>query len=362
VAFGLKDEAGGTEKLMVVAEAREGSATRRAAIVAAITEQISKGLGLPPDRVELIPAGSIPKTSSGKLRREETKQLYLQGILSKSRAPAWLQIARLGAASAGRIACSATSAFLRRIAQLAYGIYFGIVFSLWIVPCWIIVQGIRNERAAGRFTTAALKFLFALTGTHVRVIGKELMDTPGAKIYAANHTSYIDVLPLIMGLGVSYRFVAKMEVGRYPFIGTFLRRMGHLTFDRADRGARLDQSKELETLLLRGESVFVFPEGTFAPEPGVRPFQLGAFKAAVETGAPIIPVAVAGAREILREKTWLPRPGRVTITLSKPIYPPAQIPRSAGTASKDSGDWHSLIQLRDATREAIARDSGEPLL
>jgi 1-acyl-sn-glycerol-3-phosphate acyltransferase len=164
-----------------------------------------------------------------------------------------------------------------------------------------------------------------------------------------------------MGLGVSYRFVAKMEVGHYPFIGTFLRRMGHLTFDRADRGARLDQSKELETLLLRGESVFVFPEGTFAPEPGVRPFQLGAFKAAVETGAPIIPVAVAGAREILREKTWLPRPGRVTITLSEPIYPPVQIP-SSGATTKDSGDWHSLIQLRDATREAIARDSGEPLL
>jgi fatty-acyl-CoA synthase len=362
VAFGLKDEASGTERLMVVAEAREGSATRRAALVAAITEQITKGLGLPPDRVELIPAGSIPKTSSGKLRREETKQLYLQGTLSKSKAPAWLQIARLGAASAWRTARSAAGAFLKRIGQVAYGIYFGIVFSLWIVPCWIIVQCIRDERTAGWFTTAALKFLFALTGTHVRVIGKEFMNTPGAKIYAANHTSYIDVLPLIMGLGVSYRFVAKMEVGDYPFIGTFLRRMGHLTFDRTDRGARLDQSKELETLLLRGESVFVFPEGTFAPEPGVRPFQLGAFKAAVETGAPIIPVAVAGAREILREKTWLPRPGRVTITLSKPIYPPAQIPSSVGPAAKDSGDWHSLIQLRDATREAIARDSGEPLL
>ena len=85
-------------------------------------------------------------------------------------------------------------------------------------------------------------------------------------------------------------------------------------------------------------------------------------KAAVETGAPIIPVAVAGAREILREKTWLPRPGNVTITLSKPIYPP-QIPSSAAAGgTKDSGDWHALIQLRDTAREAIARDSGEPLL
>ena len=99
VAFGLNDEASGTEKLVVVAETRERDAARRAAIAAKVTEQVSQGLGLPPDRVELIPPGSIPKTSSGKLRREETKQLYLAGTLAAGRAPAWVQIARLGATS-----------------------------------------------------------------------------------------------------------------------------------------------------------------------------------------------------------------------------------------------------------------------
>ena len=79
VAFGLKDEASGTEKLVVVAETRERDAARRGVIASAVTELVSQGLGLPPDRVELIPPGSIPKTSSGKLRREETKQLYLGG-------------------------------------------------------------------------------------------------------------------------------------------------------------------------------------------------------------------------------------------------------------------------------------------
>ena len=54
-------------------------------MAAAVTEEVSRGLGLPPDRVELIPLGSIPKTSSGKLRREETKQLYLAGKLSAAK-------------------------------------------------------------------------------------------------------------------------------------------------------------------------------------------------------------------------------------------------------------------------------------
>src|SRR5437764_9303838 len=63
VAFGLSDEESGTEKLVVVAETRERDGARRAAIAAKVTEIASQGLGLPPDRVELIPPGSIPKTS-----------------------------------------------------------------------------------------------------------------------------------------------------------------------------------------------------------------------------------------------------------------------------------------------------------
>ncbi len=96
------------------------------------------------------------------------------------------------------------------------------------------------------------------------------------------------------------------------------------------------------------------------PEDGVRPFQLGAFKAAVATGAPIIPVALAGARKILREKTWLPRMGDITITLSPPIYP--QTANNHSHDAKEADDWHQLIRLRDATRAAIANHSGESLL
>jgi 1-acyl-sn-glycerol-3-phosphate acyltransferase len=115
----------------------------------------------------------------------------------------------------------------------------------------------------------------------------------------------------------------------------------------------------MEKLLREGQSVFVFPEGTFTSEDGVRPFQLGAFKAAVDAGAPIVPVSLAGTRRFLRDGTYLPRPTSVTITVSPPIYPQAM-----GTAAKtaDGSAWHELIRLRDTTREAIARHSGEVLL
>ena len=355
VAFGLKDEASGTEKLVVVAEVRDREASRRAAIAAAVTEQVAQGLGLPPDRVELIPPGSIPKTSSGKLRREETKQLYLAGTLSAGKLPAWVQIVKLGMTGASRGGAKTLASGIRRVGEWLYGVYFLIVFLLWIIPTCNIVRFIKDHRAAGRFTNSALHFLFALVFIRLRVVGKEYMNTPGAKIYAANHTSYFDVLPLMMmGDGVPYRFVAKSEVHQMPFIGTFLRQMGHLSFNRLDAESRLHQSREMEEFLRNGESVFVFPEGTFTPENGLRPFQLGAFKAAVATGAPIIPVSIAGSRAVLRDGTILPRHSSITLTISPPIYTrPSQSAES---------DWQEVIRLRDATRDAIAPHTGESIL
>jgi fatty-acyl-CoA synthase len=359
VAFGIKDEASGTEKLVIAAEARERDPARRAAIAAAVTHQVAQGLGLPPDRVELLPLGSIPKTSSGKLRREETKQLFLDGTLSAEKPPAWLQIARLSAGSAIRGLGRTLASWIGRGLEMLYGLYFGVIFLLWIVPTWTVVNFINDHRAAGRFTSSSLKILFALIGCPVSVIGKEYMNAAGAKIYASNHTSFFDVLPLMLGLGVPYRFVAKMEVHRMPFIGTFLRQMGHLSFDRTDPNSRLRQAEEMEEILRRGDSVFVFPEGTFTAEDGLRPFQLGAFKAAVAAGVPIIPVSLAGTRKFLREGTILPRPSRVTITVSAPIYPHVA---GAAASGGESSDWHELIRLRDQTREAIARHVGEPVL
>jgi 1-acyl-sn-glycerol-3-phosphate acyltransferase len=360
VAFGTKDEGSGTEKLVVVAEVRPADAARKAVIAAAVTEQISRGLGLPPDRVELVPPGSIPKTSSGKLRREETKQLFLRGQLSEAKPPGWMQIARLGIRGGWQTLGASAAGYGQRVLEIAHGIYFAVLFSVWIVPSWMIVRLIREPLAARRLTSSAAKMLLAVARCPVRVNGEEHMNTPGAKVYAANHASYFDVLPLMAGLGISYRFVAKMEVHMMPFIGTFLRRMNHLSFNRNDAESRLRQVEEMEEILRRGESVFVFPEGTFTPDDGIRHFQLGAFKAALSTGTPIIPISLAGTRRFLRDGTYLPRPTSVTITISPPVCPLSQ--GSPGNGGHEVSNWHELIRLRDETRTAIAQHIPEPLL
>src|SRR5712671_2298991 len=65
----------------------------------------------------------------------------------------------------------------------------------------------------------------------------------------------------------------------------------------------LHQAEQIEEALRRGESVFVFPEGTFTAQSGLRPFHLGAFKAAIAAQREIVPIALEGTRRILRDGT-----------------------------------------------------------
>jgi 1-acyl-sn-glycerol-3-phosphate acyltransferase len=304
-------------------------------------------MGMPPDVVEVVPPNTIPKTSSGKLQRDATKRRFLSGALGEKSPPAWLQIARLAAASSvGRI-----RAALGRAIAVAYGCYAVVTFGVLLFPAWLLVLLAPSRKAAGRITTAALRTYLAMAGWRVRVEGREHIREPAPRMFVSNHTSYADVLVLMAVLGADYHFVAKGEVRSMPFFRTFLRRLDHFAFNREDSRARLQQAGEIEQALRRGESVFVFPEGTFTAQAGVRAFHLGAFKAAIAAERPVVPVALEGIRRVLRDGAWLPRPARITVTICPPVV-----------SQSDASDWHEIVRVRDASREAIARYAGEPLL
>jgi fatty-acyl-CoA synthase len=347
VAFGADDPTTGTERLVVVAETRESDREARARIAQAITAQVSAAMGLPPDVVEVVSPNSIPKTSSGKLQRDATKKRFLSGALGAKSPPVWLQIARLATAlSAGRL-----RAALHRAIEVAYGVYAVAMFAVVLLPGWLLVLLAPSREAAARITTAMLRTYLALAGWRVRVEGREHLKEGSPRMFVSNHTSYADVLVLMAALGADYHFVAKSEVQSMPFFRTFLRKLGHFAFNREDPRARLQQAEEIEQALRRGESVFIFPEGTFSAQAGVRAFHLGAFKAAIAAQRPVVPVALDGIRRVLRDGAWLPRPARITITVCPPIVP-----------QSDAQDWHEIVRVRDAAREAIACYAHERLL
>jgi 1-acyl-sn-glycerol-3-phosphate acyltransferase len=347
VAFGAADPNAGTERLVIVAESRERNRDARARLAQAITAQVTEMLGLPPNLVEIVSPNVIPKTSSGKLRRDATKQLFLSGKLNSDTPPAWLQLARLAAASsAGRIRGG-----LRRTVEVLYGCYAIAMFALLLLPVWLYVLISPSRKRAARITTLALRAYLKVAGWRVRVEGREHLRENEPRMMVANHTSYADIVVLMAALGTDFHFVAKSEVMSMPFFGTFLRKLGHFSFRRDDPQARLQQAEQIEAALRRGESVFVFPEGTFTAQSGVRPFHLGAFKAAIEAQRKIVPIALEGTRQVLRDGTWLPHAGRITITICPPIAPPPS-----------TEDWQEIVRVRDLARATIARFACEPLL
>ena len=355
VAFGAVDESSGTERLVVVAETAERDPARREEIAARIRERVAEGVGMPPDDVEMVPAGAVPKTSSGKLRREATRSLFREGRLHQGRPPAWLQVSRLAARSAPKQVVG----LVRRTVEALYGAYFLAMVSLLAMVVWAELILMPSRPAGARISRALNRLFFRLVGVPLEISGEEHLEalatrwgqeSHGGLLIVCNHASYTDAVVLLALLGAyRYRFVAKQEVMSYPFIGGILKRLGHFSFVREDREARLKQADALEQALVRGESILIFPEGTFTPAPGLRPFQLGAFKSAVASGCPVLPIALRGTRQLLPDKAVLAKPSHVTLTVCPPIYP--------------SGDgWQAILRLRDATRAAIAKHCGEPVI
>lgn len=353
VAFGAPDARSGTERLVVAAEVRSPAEANR--ISADITRAVLDAMGVPPDVVELAPPHSIPKTSSGKLRRSETRRLFLDGKLGKKLAPPWMQITKLALRTTLPRGWALVKRGAKGAIEFIYGIYALTVFLLAFAPLWLAAATTRDPKRVSQYMQMATRAMLFAARIPVEVVGGEQLaraHESGPWIFAPNHSSYVDILVIVAYLPTNVRFVVKGEVLAMPFFGTIARRSGQFAFDRSDPQARIRQAEDVNAALGRGEFVAIYPEGTFTAAAGIRPFQLGAFKAAVDAGRPICPVAVRGARHILRDRTYLPRSGRITLTFGPLLAPDP----TAGD------DWREIVRLRDATREIIASNSGEALL
>ena len=99
--FAARDPGGGSERLVVLAETRRSDAPALAELRHRVVATTVDLLGTPPDEVVLAPPGTVPKTSSGKIRRATARASYERGVLRPARRPMWWQLARFAAPSAG---------------------------------------------------------------------------------------------------------------------------------------------------------------------------------------------------------------------------------------------------------------------
>jgi len=347
VAFGRTETVSGTEKLIVVAETYALQPAERARLMATINECVVGRIGEPPEEIVLAAPHSVPKTSSGKLRRAATRAAYEDGSLRRPPANPARQLWRLVLQSAGPVARRGTWS----AARLAYGLYAWSIFLAVALPVVSLTAlGLNGERA-WRVTHRATAFLIRAWRIPCTVNREAGSDLFAPHVIVANHCSYVDSLFIAALLPGAHCFVARFPGQNLPVLHTYLRKLGVILIERSRGRDSLAELQQFKDVLAHGRSLIVFPEGTFTRAPGLRAFRLGAFEAAVEVGAPIVPVALRGTRSLLRDGQYLPRNVPIGIVIGKPLREPA---------GKDA--FAAAVRLRDAAHAYILRHNGEPNL
>lgn len=164
-------------------------------------------------------------------------------------------------------------------------------------------------------------------------------------IIVANHASYLDGPILTAALPPRFGFVIKREMTQVPLAHFLLRRIGSEFVERKDAHKGASDARRLLQKARAQESLAFFPEGTFAPEPGLRRFHSGAFAAAIKAQIPVIPVVIRGSRHMLPAARILPVPGRLEVIIRPAIRPTAT---------------DNAASLLDRARRSILADLDEP--
>ncbi len=341
--FGSMDAASGTERVVVLAETREVDPSRHAEVRRRINELAVSLIGAPVDDVVLAPPHTVPKTSSGKIRRLAARDYYERGPLAVNPPAVWWQLVRL--------AIGGVLPQLRRGWRVARGLLFaayawllfGALFSV-VLAAAAISPGRRTWQIAQR----CARLFFWLCRIPLAMRGRENLPPSGAVVIASNHTSYLDGAVLLAILPWrNNAFVAKRELREGFITRTLVTGLGAQFVERFDVQKSAEHADELAQAARRGVSLIVFPEGTLVRHTGLMPFRAGAFLSAAQAAIPVVPVALRGVRSVLRDGTWYPRRAPISVTVGAPVAP-------------DGGDWNAAVRLRDQVRKQILRHCGEP--
>ena len=206
------------------------------------------------------------------------------------------------------------------------------------IPYSLLVKDVTRLYWAAMWVTRAG---IRASGIRVRKVGFENIPVGRACIFMCNHVSNLDPPILMPAIPTRSSVLLKKELMNIPILGTAMKLAG---FVAVERGNRRDAAQATVAAAVRaiadGVNIVVYPEGTRAIDGRLSTFKKGPFFLAMQTGAPILPVAISGTETMLRKGSSLVTPGIAVIRVLPAIEP---------------GKYASREELMTAVKAAIAK-------
>jgi 1-acyl-sn-glycerol-3-phosphate acyltransferase len=150
--------------------------------------------------------------------------------------------------------------------------------------------------------------------------GREKLTKGKSYIYVSNHTSFLDLPGLRLLIPGEFRPIAKKELLKIPLFGLVVRG-ATVVVDRSNAQSRKKSIEKIRETLSHGVPALIFAEGTQNRSKEIlQPFKDGAFRIAVETQLPIVPLVVIGAGKLMPPGTIQLRPGKIKIIVGDQLH------------------------------------------
>lgn len=211
---------------------------------------------------------------------------------------------------------------------------FGFFWALWGAFCFLlivtpltfiyalilVIGGKKYSMACVWFNChVASPLILSLMLIRVKITGREKLNAKTTYVYVANHTSQIDIMACASAVPNPIRFLAKAETKYIPFFGFMVKMLG-IVVDRKSKESREKSFRDMADALLKGESLFLYPEGTRnRTSEKLKEFKDGAFRVAIMAQAPVAVQTVVGAKKVNSPEGIQLYPGTVEVHWSEPI-------------------------------------------
>src|SRR6185503_19252143 len=214
------------------------------------------------------------------------------------------------------------STLIAAVRSLATYVAVSLYVLLFGPPFLLLALATGNALTLYRVALGGVRLGLWLSGISVRVRNPENIQRDRAAVYAVNHASNVEPPILYETLSELFprlRILYKAELRKLPILVRAFDLAGFVPLERGNREQSLPAIERAAEALREGHSFLIFPEGTRSRTGELLPFKKGGFIMAVKGQAPIVPVAIVGARDAMKKGSLIIRPVRVTVSFGAPV-------------------------------------------